>query len=60
MATGKKSNWVVRVKCSVLKEVVCEDCTEVQAKHSTWKYAKGPEIEVDMDEWEVLSVKEDK
>ena len=32
----KKSSWVVRMRCVVTKEVVCDDCTEEEAKKNPW------------------------
>jgi hypothetical protein len=36
--------------------VVCEDCTEAQAREKPWDYAVGSEREFDQEDWEVRSV----
>lgn len=53
-----KKNWIVRMKCVVLKDVYCTDCTEEQATSDPFEYASN-EVEVDQHDYEVRSVKED-
>lgn len=53
------SNWIVRMRCVVIKEVCVDGCSESEAEHNPWNYAHE-EIEVDQVDWEVLSVKENK
>jgi hypothetical protein len=51
----KKSNWIVRMECTVIKDVCVDDCTEEQARNEPFEHASG-EQEVDMRDWEVKSV----
>lgn len=51
--------WIVRIECTVLKEVTCTGCTEEEARLNPWKHAQD-EIEVDQRDWEVKSVVKDK
>ena len=53
----KKSSWIVRLRCVVTKEVVCDDCTEDQANRNPWEFA-GDEREIEQVDWDVLSVEE--
>lgn len=53
----KKSNWIVRLKCEVIKEVYADDCTEEQATQNPLEHATG-ETEIDQRDWEVVSVHE--
>ena len=53
----KKSSWIVRLRCVVTKEVVCDDCTEDEAKREPWEFS-GDEREIDQVDWHVLSVEE--
>jgi hypothetical protein len=52
-------SFIVRMRCKVLKDVVCEGCTEKQARNDPFEYAID-EVEVEQEDWEVISVKEDK
>ena len=54
---GKKGSWVVRMRCVVDKEVICDDCTEDQANSDPFEHAVSEE-EIDQRDWEVLSVQE--
>lgn len=38
MARAKKGSWIVRVKAEVIKEIVCEDCTEEQARDDPYEH----------------------
>ncbi len=49
----------MRVKCQVEKEVICDDCTEEDAKNNPFGYAIN-ELEVNQTDWEVRSVEENK
>lgn len=49
-------SWIVTMKCVVRKEVICDDCTEDDARNNPWDFA-GNEMETDQEDWEVLSVK---
>lgn len=48
-------SWVVRVKCVILKEVICENCTREQAESEPFEHAVE-ECEVDQMDWEVQRV----
>ena len=52
---AKKGSWIVTVECVVLKAIVCEDCTEEQARNETWQFAVD-ETELDMPDWTVQDV----
>ena len=54
-----KNSFLVRMRCTVTKDVVVEDCTRQQAESDPWEHAVD-EIEIDQHDWEVLSVKENK
>ena len=49
----------VEMKCVVTKTVTVECETEEQARKNPWDHAVD-ELETRMEDWEVLSVKEDK
>lgn len=51
----KKKNWIVRMKCEVLKDIYVDNCTEEEARNNTFKYSTG-EQEVELFNWEVTSV----
>ena len=53
--TEEKRSWLVRVRCVVIKEVVCEDCTREQAESLPWDHAEQ-ETEIDQVDWEVERV----
>ena len=48
-------SWVVTVKATVLKEIVCEDCTEREAREDYYDHAVQ-EREVDTSDSEVEKV----
>lgn len=52
-----KKSWTVRLRCVVMKEVTCEDCTEQQARMDPFSHATD-EIETEQVDWDVRSVKE--
>lgn len=52
-------SWIVTIRCVVIKSVVCDGCTERQAREETWKYSVD-EDEVEMIDWEVKNVEENK
>jgi len=52
-----KRSWIVTVRCVVTKELVCDKCTEREAEQAPWNYSIG-ERELNLDDWEVLSVTE--
>lgn len=48
----KVGSWIVRVKCTVTKEVTCDNCTEEEARNDPWGYATN-ERDIDLVDWEV-------
>lgn len=58
MKPKKKRSWIVRLRCVVVKEITCEDCTEDQARDDPWEHVDGDELEIEQVDWEVKSVKE--
>lgn len=50
--------YEVRTRCVIIKLVTCENCTEEQARADPFKYSVD-ELEIDMENWEVLSVREE-
>ncbi len=58
MKTQKK-NWIVRIKCEVVKDVYCDNCTEEQARNNPFDHATN-EVEVDQTDYDVKSVEENK
>lgn len=57
MKKRKKSSWIVTVEAKVMKELICEDCTEEQARSDPYLYSID-EREVDVEDWEVKDVQE--
>lgn len=55
-------NWIVRMRCTVIKEVCVEDCSAEQARTSPWEHttAASDEREIEQEDWEVLSIEENK
>jgi hypothetical protein len=49
-------SWVVRLKVERTVEVVCEGCTEQQARESPWDFVTGDELDIDQSDWDVVSV----
>lgn len=47
--------WIVKVECRVIKQIICSDCTEEQAEESPFDYATD-EMEVEQIDWRVLDV----
>jgi len=47
--------WLVRVRCVVVKEVVCEDCTKEEARSNPWDHAVCEE-EIEQIDWDVTEV----
>ncbi len=50
-----KRQWIVRVDCKITKNVVCEDCTEEEARTNPFDFAIE-ETEVSQEDWTVKSV----
>jgi hypothetical protein len=60
MAKKKKENtgsWLVEVKVTVVRECLFEDCTEEEAKSCDWSKCVDEGQDMQMTDWEVLSVK---
>jgi hypothetical protein len=53
---AKKQSWIVTMRCTVTKQVVCENCTEEQARNDPWDFASD-ETEIGQDDWDVTEVK---
>lgn len=51
----KKGSWIVRVKCTVLKNVYVSNCTEEQARIVPFEHADD-ELELEQIDWEVKQV----
>ena len=49
-------SWIVKIRCTVVKEVLCEGCTEEQAELAPFKYWAEQE-EIKTLSYEVLEVK---
>lgn len=54
---SKKRSWVVQVRCLVLKELVCENCTKEDAESLPFDFAED-EREIDRLDFDVVSVEE--
>lgn len=54
--SGAPGSWIVRMRRTVLTDVVCEDCTKDEARDNPFDYASD-ELEIDQEDYEVLSVK---
>lgn len=52
-----KASWEVAMTCTVMKIVICENCTEQQARESPFEHAVD-ELETGQIDWEVDSVKQ--
>lgn len=57
--SGEKKKFEAIIECRVRKLVYLEDCTAAQARKDPWEYATD-EREIDMIDWQVTSLKEDK
>lgn len=53
---SSQKSWVVKVECTVNREVICENCTESEARENPFDYAIS-ERDIDMPDWDVKSVK---
>ena len=51
-----KNQWIVRVRCVMVKEIVCEDCTKEEARANPWAHAID-ETELEQIDWDVTEVK---
>jgi hypothetical protein len=53
----KKGSWVVKVECTVVKELICNNCTKEQVEDDPWAFCID-ERELEVPDWEVQSVTE--
>ena len=53
-----KGKWFVILRCTIIKQVHCEDCTEEEAAEEPFERADD-EMEVEQVDWEVIEVKKD-
>lgn len=51
-----KEQWIVRVRCVVVKEIVCENCTKQEAREYPWAHSVN-ETELEQIDWDVTEVK---
>lgn len=51
----KKQSWIVKIEHTVVKEIICDNCTEEQARNTPWEHCID-EREIDSKDWEVLKV----
>lgn len=51
-----KGSWIVRMRATVTKEVVCDGCTEEEATNNPWDYASD-EREVECVDYDVTDVR---
>ena len=56
MTKDERGNWIVRIRCVVLKDVYCDDCTRQEALSRPYDHASD-EFETDQEDWEVVSVR---
>lgn len=61
VATTKKpkGSWTVRMRCTVTKDVICENCTEEEARTDPFEHAVD-EMEIDQRDYEVTDVRENR
>lgn len=52
---AETGSWVVRVRCVVTKELICENCTREQAESNPYDHAAN-ETEIEQYDYEVQSV----
>ena len=50
-----RGTWIVNMTCLVTKEVICEDCTEDEARESPFDFVVE-EKEIETVSWEVNNV----
>ena len=53
-----QQQWIVRMKCVVIKDVVVGPCTEEQARIDPWEH-EIEDHEIEQLDWEVTSVTPD-
>lgn len=50
-------SWVIKVRCVVTKDVVCDGCSREQALAHPFRYAVD-EQETELEDWTVLQISE--
>jgi hypothetical protein len=58
--TPEKKDWIVTVRCVIVKSVTVEDCTEEEAREHPFAEHCTGEQEIEMPDWEVTKVEEAK
>lgn len=53
----KNSNWIVRVRATVLKDIFVENCTKEEAEANPFDHAESEE-EVEQQDYKVIDVTE--
>ena len=52
-----KGSWIVRIRSTVIEEIVCEGCTAAEAEAEPWSHYDGVEaMTIERPDYEVLSV----
>ncbi len=51
----KITSWIVKMKCTVTKEVICDSCTEQEATDEPFSHSVD-ERETGMEDWEVTDI----
>lgn len=51
-----KGSWIVRVKVVSIRELVCDDCTEEQARDNPYDHAVSDD-EVHQEDWQIQDIK---
>jgi len=51
----EKRSWIVRMRCTIIKDVIVNDCTREEAENQTWGHAVDEE-EIDQLDAEVIEV----
>lgn len=52
----EKGSWIVRMEREIVVEIICDDCTEEEARNNPFDHSDGEEIEIDSRGYEVLRV----
>lgn len=49
-------SWIVKMTCTVTKQVICDGCTQEEAEENPFDFASD-EVELEQIDWEVLDVR---
>jgi hypothetical protein len=60
MARKKIRSWIVEVECTVIKNLVVENCTEEEAYNDPWECDVVDEQEIAQMDWKVRIVSPNK